>query len=81
MLQGACTELNERAARTEAALAASQAAHEQTQGALSAETAARTEAEAKVRVSTRTCCQNDQAYFDPSATQRPYIMAAHLYGP
>ncbi len=51
--QGACTELNERAARTEAALAAAQAAHEQTQGALSAEAAARTEAEARVRRSPR----------------------------
>ena len=48
-VQGACTELNERAARAEAALATAQAAHEQTQGALSAEAAARTEAEAQVR--------------------------------
>ena len=50
-MQGACTKLQERAARAEAALAAAQAAHEQTQGALSAEAAARTEAEAQARES------------------------------
>jgi hypothetical protein len=46
--QGECDKVNERASHAEVALAAAQEAHKQTQGALLAETDARTEAEAKV---------------------------------
>ena len=48
-MQGECDKFSERALHVEAALAAALEAHHRTQGALIAETNARTEAEAKVR--------------------------------